>query len=638
MFDLSQYQLPTNFRSSVGAMGQQVTSLSSYVDMGRSYNMIDPRKLVQRKAQEQNYIRQLQSTGIMEPSAPRAQKKQAIANLKQIKQHQADVDKESQKKSLLDMFGNALEGGKVGKETKSFWQEQLKLLKEISDKLSGPTEENKRESEAKNEAKRGIGRGIATAAGGIGEGVASAATGAGTGLGNFASKLGAAGGLVAMGAGIGGFIAAMAGAMDLAGALGSDGANAKSILTNLGEGLAAFEGPHLAGLAAMAAAGGLFGAAAGPVSAGVKGIGAGIMMTSIGAGIGGFVAAMAAGMDLAGALGSDGSGAAVILTNIGEGLAAFEGPHLQNLAAMASAGGIFGAVTGPAGAAWAGVGAGIMMTSIGAGIGGFVAAMAAGMDLAGALGVDGSGARTILTNIGQGLAAFAVFNAKELMTIVKALSMLGPAIIGIFGAEAMDKLKETGTWIKSLFGGGEGGKEENMFDRLVKTLEPLKAIKREDFAGFIAVAEALHKLKPSEVEKTRKVKNSIKRSDRIRLMGEDIDDEDRTEIMKIRRAQRRAQGLPVGEYMDDEDRTEIMKIRRAQRRAQRRPVGDDIEDASRQRSRHLNKQSSGSSTTVIAPQSNTNVQTTQNYNIKPEARNSEPSARRYAALYFCPDF
>lgn len=302
-------------------------------------------------------------------------------------------------------------------------------------------------------------------------------------------------GIAAIGAGLGGFFAGLALGDAAMKVFGTDGALARDMMINLGEGLKAFSGPHLIALGGMLGAGALFGATKGPVAAGMAAIG----IASIGAGIGGFLAGIAASDAAMKLIGSDGSSVKSILTNIGEGLKAFNGPHLTALAGMMAVGGLFGALPGGVTVA---AGAAVGMTLIGAGIGGFLLGFAGVGKIAQVVGIDGSGAKSIMLNLADGLLTLSLLKVDSLAKLPGILFKLGPAIISLMtfgaGADAIDAVIST---VKSawnwLTGGENEGKGENKFSKIVEMLMPLEDLPIEKYQGLIDVANSIDKLASS---------------------------------------------------------------------------------------------------------------------------------------------
>jgi len=231
-------------------------------------------------------------------------------------------------------------------------------------------------------------------------------------LGRGAFSIGV--GLGAIGIGIGAFFTGLAGADMAIGAFGS-GENLKKMLTNLGEGLAAFSARDLTALGALLGAGALFGAV-GPVGSMKAAVG----MGAIGFGIGGFFTGLAAGDELGAMMGSDLSNFKTQMQNLSEGLAAFSGRDLSALGAMLGAGALFGTVS-PVGSLTAAVG----MTAIGFGIGGFFTGLAAGDELGSMMGSDLSNFKTQMENLAEGLAAFSGRDLSALGAMLGAGALFG---------------------------------------------------------------------------------------------------------------------------------------------------------------------------------------------------------------------
>lgn len=146
---------------------------------------------------------------------------------------------------------------------------------------------------------------------------------------------------------------------------------------------------------------GTAGASGGSAGGGLGGLlGSGLGLAAIGAGLGGFIAALAAGGAAAQSLGG-GEGIKNLLVNLAEGLSAFSGQGLIALGALLGAGMLFGAYAG-AGKAMKGT---IGIAAIGTGIGLFLAGLSAGGNLSDMIG-SASGVRDMLVALGEGLGAF----------------------------------------------------------------------------------------------------------------------------------------------------------------------------------------------------------------------------------------
>ena len=128
----------------------------------------------------------------------------------------------------------------------------------------------------------------------------------------------ATGGMALAGLGLGGFMAGMAAAGDIT---GFDGSHFAAQAKNIADGLSAFSGAQLGGLAGLMAVGGILGAIpGGVVVAGAAATGMGL----IGVGIGAFVGGIAGIGDVLSKMGVDGSGLKTMLNNISGGLEGFD--------------------------------------------------------------------------------------------------------------------------------------------------------------------------------------------------------------------------------------------------------------------------------------------------------------------------
>lgn len=146
----------------------------------------------------------------------------------------------------------------------------------------------------------------------------------------------AGGGIAAFGLGLGGFFAGLAAGDAAMSWLNVDGTKLKSMMINLAEGLSAFSGGQLAGIGALLAVGGIFGAI--PKGAGLKALGgAALGMTAIGAGVGGFFAGLALGDKAMDWMNVDGSNLRAMMINLGEGLTGLTQPDYGKLLAFPAA-------------------------------------------------------------------------------------------------------------------------------------------------------------------------------------------------------------------------------------------------------------------------------------------------------------
>ena len=211
-------------------------------------------------------------------------------------------------------------------------------------------------------------------------------------------------GMFMLGAGIGGFFAGLAAGSAGIDVLNTDGSGLKSMMQNVGEGLAAFVGDPgaLAALGGLLAAGALFGQAPGAAVKGTLGIGL------IGLGIGAFFAGIATGSKAIQLLGADGSGIRNVMVNTAEGLSALANvKNYSNLLAFLPA------------AASVTAGMALLLGSEGL--------SSVGKGVANLLGIGGNGEETVYESLAKGL--------NELMSVdysnITELAAAGDAVEGL---------------------------------------------------------------------------------------------------------------------------------------------------------------------------------------------------------------
>jgi GH24 family phage-related lysozyme (muramidase) len=222
-------------------------------------------------------------------------------------------------------------------------------------------------------------------------------------------------------------------------------------------------------------------------------LGSGLGLAALGAGIGGFLAALAAGGAAAQSLGG-GEGIKNLLVNLAEGLSAFSGQGLLALGALLGTGMLFGAYAGAGDAVKGGIG----IAAIGVGIGGFMAGLSAGGALSEMMG-GSAGVRDMLVNLAEGLNAF---NSQTLVAMGALLApgMLfgtvggvgaaagagfGIAAVGL-GISAFLVALSGGAKIIDMFGGAEPLR--NLFVNLAGGLEAFSNI---NGTNLLAIATAL---------------------------------------------------------------------------------------------------------------------------------------------------
>ena len=307
--------------------------------------------------------------------------------------------------------------------------------------------------------------------------------------------VGAGIGIAAIGAGIAGFFAAL-GAGDMAlNEMESTAANLKVFLTNLGEGLSALTTNNMITLGTLMGTGGalatLFGV--GKTAKAVVGI------TAIGAGIAGFFGALGVGDKLTQLLNVDGSGISTLMKNVAEGLNAFEPNSLKALGAFMGT----GAAVGLFGAPLAGL-ATIGMTAIGAGVAGFLGAMAGVGDLFNKMGVKGDGLKVIMKNVAEGLNELSSLPAN-IGSKVAAVAGLGPAIVALFGGQgigqlldfAVDKLKSFSNFLFGTNFQDQKSSRKSQIAAIVDSVTPLKNLDMKAISNLDKLSDAIGKFSDS---------------------------------------------------------------------------------------------------------------------------------------------
>ena len=309
--------------------------------------------------------------------------------------------------------------------------------------------------------------------------------------------IGAGIGIAAIGAGLAGFFTAL-GAGDMAlGAMESTAANLKVFLTNLGEGLSALTNENFIALGGLMGAGGALGALFGVGKTGKAAAGMGL----IGAGIAAFLTPLGALDALGGAVGANGSNLKDLLKNIGEGLSAFDAQGLAGMSGLFAAGAIFGLA--PGGLAAGGkitVGLGL----VGLGLGAFLTALAGVGKVASIIGVDGSGIGKIMKNIAIGMNELSALPA-DIGAKVKAVGLLGPAMLALMGSQGLGQLGDTVINIAKkasnfLFGTDfkdQATSRKNAIKNIVDSMLPLKNLDMKSVSNLDKLSDALTKFSAS---------------------------------------------------------------------------------------------------------------------------------------------
>lgn len=264
----------------------------------------------------------------------------------------------------------------------------------------------------------GISRGAQSGIGGILGGI-------GSGLGLLSKFVAIGGGIAALGIGIGGFLTGLAVGEKAINFLG-DGSGIKKLLTNVGEGLNAFDGKSLVALGLAIGGSALFTA----VKKQPIGFKNATGMTMIGLGIGGFMAGMVAAGDITG---FEGKEFAAQSKNIVSGLKDFESLDATTKAGIGILAGL-GAIGDVKGGGKGGVGSGLWRTTkmglAGFGIGAFMTGIATAGDIS---KFDGSTFAAQAKNISTGLNYFTGTQLAGLTTMMVAGGLFGSSGAGVVG-------------------------------------------------------------------------------------------------------------------------------------------------------------------------------------------------------------
>jgi hypothetical protein len=216
----------------------------------------------------------------------------------------------------------------------------------------------------------------------------------------------------------------------------------------------------------------------------MSGLGKGAGLAAIGFGIGGFITGLALGGAAVNELGGA-SGVKDILVNLAEGLNAFTVSSLLALGSMLGAGMLFGAVGGPAAAAYGGIG----IAAVGAGLGGFLAALALSGTAVKMLG-GSDGLRDLLINLATGLNPLSELDGTNLLKVGGSLLALTAGLAALFGLKIASGIKE--------FFFGEDDPKKGPLAKLAEQLKLFKDIDGENLSklgqGFKDLTSGLYNL------------------------------------------------------------------------------------------------------------------------------------------------
>jgi hypothetical protein len=241
------------------------------------------------------------------------------------------------------------------------------------------------------------------------------------GVGKFGGFKGGFG-IAAIGFGISAFLVELSAADALIARWGGDGSSLSTFLTNIGNGISSLTGQNMGALGALFAAGGLFGF--------VKGFGGafkgGFGIAAIGAGIAAFFTELAVADAIIQKLGSTGEFLGNFTKTISEVIASFGAIDGTVFASLFVAGGVFGAVAGPAAAGKATIG----IAAIGAGIAAFFTALAGGDYAIEKMQATGKSLKVLVGNIIDSINLFDGKTAAVIGGLIATGGIFGPAMIG----------------------------------------------------------------------------------------------------------------------------------------------------------------------------------------------------------------
>ena len=291
-------------------------------------------------------------------------------------------------------------------------------------------------------------------------------------------------GMAAIGAGISGFFLGLALGDVALSFLGTDYSGIGDAVKNFGEAIGSLDEKAMIALGALLGAGGLIGALGGKSAAANVAVG----MSAVGAGIAGFLIALA-GADFVAKFTGDGSNVKTLVMNFGEAISSLDQTALIALGALLAAGAVFG-MAGGANAA-------IGMTLIGAGIAGFFLAFEGLAAFGNLFGLDGSKTKELIGNMSDGLKSLDGLDGGNLLKVATALLELGPAIAMLLGAEGLSKVADfvsdtlKGAWNWLTGKDDEGGEKQTIIDQLVELIKPVEELNNVDLDAFLDTTNAL---------------------------------------------------------------------------------------------------------------------------------------------------
>jgi len=240
-------------------------------------------------------------------------------------------------------------------------------------------------------------------------------------------------GIGAAATGLGAFFKMLASANEQ---LTDGGEQTKKLLTNVAAGLAAFSDRDLKAFGTLLLGGAIFGALP-SVIPGLKGVGAGIGIAAVGAGIAGFFSALSAGDMAIDKMESTGENLSKFMKNIADGLRAFSDRDMIAIGALLGGTALFSITSKSKIPGYSGIGAGIGIVTIGAGIAGFISTLAASDKVMNMMNTKGENLSAFLKNIAGGLSAFSneqLFGAGGILAVSPLFgiaAVAGKSIVGL---------------------------------------------------------------------------------------------------------------------------------------------------------------------------------------------------------------
>jgi hypothetical protein len=287
-------------------------------------------------------------------------------------------------------------------------------------------------------------------------------------------------GVAALGAGISGFFIGLAAGDKALSWLGADYSGIAAATKGFSAAMNNLDTKALVGLTGLLAAGGLLGMVTDEKTKLKMVSGIGALSAGIAAFFAGFALADAAAKNI-----GDGSSAVTLVANFSKAVNSLDDKALATLGVLTGAGALAG-LFGPQVSGGIAIG----MTAIGAAIAGFFVAFDAVTTVASVVGVDGSNAKKMMTNMATGLKPLSEINGDNLLKVGPGLAALGIGMAAFFGGQGLQSVANTlgDTWnaVKGFFSGSES---ETTIERLVKSLKPLEKIDGTKLSGLASATK-----------------------------------------------------------------------------------------------------------------------------------------------------